>query len=138
MDNQEAIETLKANYPDPCFEMLREAVDIAISALKAQMNGDTISRQAAIDTVTEYEKLLREILGDKNELAEVVKNVKHRIIALPSAQPEIMRCKDCVHSDTFPEGADNDMPLKCLGIRYGGVMPDWYCEHAERRTDEPD
>ena len=54
------------------------------------------------------------------------------------AQPEIVRCKDCLHSDTFPEGADNDMPLKCLDIRYGGAMPDWYCEHAERRTDGVD
>ena len=49
---------------------------------------------------------------------------------------EVVRCKDCVHSDIFHKGADNDMPLKCLGIRYGGVMPDWYCEHAERSSDE--
>ena len=33
MTNEEAIETLKANYPDACFEQLREAVDIAIEAL---------------------------------------------------------------------------------------------------------
>lgn len=36
MTNQEAIETLQANYPDACFELLREAVDTAISALQAQ------------------------------------------------------------------------------------------------------
>ena len=30
MDNQEVIETLKANYPDACYEQLREAVDMAI------------------------------------------------------------------------------------------------------------
>jgi len=29
----EAIETLRANYPDACFEQLREAVDMAINAL---------------------------------------------------------------------------------------------------------
>lgn len=46
---------------------------------------------------------------------------------------QLVRCKDCRYSDTFPENADNDMPLKCLGIRYGGVFPDWYCEHAERK-----
>lgn len=54
MTNQEAIETLKTNYPDACYEQLREAVDTAISALQAQYvpdtnAGDTISRQAAID-----------------------------------------------------------------------------------------
>ena len=36
MTNSEAIEVLKANYPDPCFELLRDAVDTAIYALSAQ------------------------------------------------------------------------------------------------------
>ena len=49
---------------------------------------DLISRQAAIDTATEYENQLYEILGDENELAEAVKILKHRIIALQPAQPE--------------------------------------------------
>lgn len=47
---------------------------------------------------------------------------------------EVVRCKDCKHSDTYPTEADNDMPLKCLGIRYGGVMADWFCEHGERKN----
>ena len=52
MTAKEAIETLKANYPDACYGQLREAVDAAIEALKAQdVAGDTIYRQAAIDTV---------------------------------------------------------------------------------------
>lgn len=50
MTNSEAIETLRANYPDACYEQLREAVDKAIKALNAQdATGDTISRQAAIE-----------------------------------------------------------------------------------------
>ena len=57
MTKEEAIETLKANYPDTCYEQLREAVDAAIEALKAQdvpdtnvgNNNDTIYRQTAID-----------------------------------------------------------------------------------------
>ena len=36
MTNAEAIETLRANYPDACYEQLREAVDKAIKALEAQ------------------------------------------------------------------------------------------------------
>ena len=50
-------------------------------------------------------------------------------------EPEIVRCKDCRYSDTFPLDSDADMPMKCLGIRYGGVYPYWYSEHAERRED---
>ena len=34
MMNEEAIETLKRNYPSECFEQLREAVDMAIEALR--------------------------------------------------------------------------------------------------------
>lgn len=34
MTNIEAIEILRANYPDACYEQLREAVDVAISSLK--------------------------------------------------------------------------------------------------------
>ena len=34
MTTSEAIETLRANYPDACYEQLREAVDKAIKALE--------------------------------------------------------------------------------------------------------
>ena len=34
MNREEAIATLKANYPDACYEPLRDAVDAAISALE--------------------------------------------------------------------------------------------------------
>ena len=47
----------------------------------------------------------------------------------------VVRCRECKYSDTYPDGADNDTPLKCLSIRYGGVYPDWFCEHGERRED---
>ena len=33
----EAIETLRANYPDACYEQLRCAVDMAINALEKQI-----------------------------------------------------------------------------------------------------
>lgn len=59
MTNKEAVKTLKANYPDACYELLREAVDMAIEALKATAcnnlatdlqpckQDDLISRQVA-------------------------------------------------------------------------------------------
>lgn len=49
---------------------------------------------------------------------------------------EVVRCKDCKHSDLFKaDDTETTMPMKCLGIRYGGVYPDWYCEHGERRSE---
>lgn len=34
MTREDAIDFLKANYPDSCYELLREAVDIAIESLE--------------------------------------------------------------------------------------------------------
>ena len=85
MTNTEAIETLRANYPDAYFEQLRDAVDAAIEALKAQdVTGDTISRQAAINAadITDYTGLA--IDDVKKVTDEVVKELKK----LPPAQPE--------------------------------------------------
>lgn len=49
---------------------------------------------------------------------------------------EVVRCKDCRWSDTYSDMSAATMPLKCLGIRYGGVYPEWYCEHGERKGEE--
>lgn len=56
----------------------------------------------------------------------------------PSAQPEIIRCKDCKYGDTFHEFDEPDMPMKCLGQHYGGTYPDDFCSYAERRTNGVD
>lgn len=85
MTNVEAIETLRANYPDACFEQLREAADTAIEALKAQdATGDTISRQAAIDKFEPWLKVKGYNEGELNMLKAVLYELKF----LPSAQPE--------------------------------------------------
>ena len=91
MTREEAIETLKANYPDACYKQLREAVDAAIEALKAQdvpdtnvgNNGDAIYRQAAINTTWEEPSY--------TDPMNVLTEVRDRIKALPPAQPEPYR-----------------------------------------------
>ena len=50
---------------------------------------DVISRQAAIDA-TWFEPSYTDPLN-------VLTEVRDRLKALPSAQPEIIRCKDCKH-----------------------------------------
>ena len=83
MTNEEAIKTLEANYPDACFGQLREAVDAAIEALKAQdADSDTISRKAAIDAL------------------DCINGVEEVLRALPSAQPDLPikeKCAFCPH-----------------------------------------
>jgi len=131
MTNAEAIETLRANYPDACYEQLREAVDAAIEALKARDTArDTISRQAAIEAMAE----LQGRAYTKAELKGISKAWK-RIKQLPSAQPEIIRCRDCKHYYF----ADNRIPQEqryVCDLNGDRWKSDDYCSFAERMKGE--
>ena len=67
---------------------------------------DLISRQAAIDVVKGIDSYFVKYIED-----------------LPSAQPEITRCKDCEH------WTNDDCPFAW------GKVEDAFCSYAERRTD---
>ena len=68
-----------------------------------------------------------------------------RLLSLPSAQPEIVRCKDCEHrpfdsEDTqgfgveFPDGK---CPCQCEDGWYNWrPNNEWFCGNAKRRIDE--
>ena len=81
------------------------------------MKDDTISRQAAIDTVSRGCQEFRGIF------AECEKNLN----ALPAVQPEIIRCKDCKHAD------DDGVCQNSMGLVIQD--DDDFCSYAERRTD---
>lgn len=96
---------------------------------------DLISRDDAIEI---YRKA-----KDKSEA--------HRMLMqLPSAQPEIIRCKDCKHwrQQTNYQGAplsfgfceSDDMWRSLYGEAYEvsciDTDDDFHCGHAERRTDD--
>ena len=89
-----------------------EALDMAIKALEQQPCEDTISRQAAIDT----------IMGQPPE-PHYPSWYAAQIEKLPAAQPEITRCKDCEH------WTNDDCPFAW------GKVEDAFCSYAERRTD---
>lgn len=108
---------------------------------------DLISRQAAIDAADRADYTLLAIEDVKLVTDEVVKEIKK----LPSAQPEIIRCKDCKHkpypSDNynFDNGdcgfeiifPDYRCPCQCDDGYYNRIPDDdWFCGNAERRTDE--
>lgn len=58
-----------------------------------------------------------------------------------SAQPEIIRCKDCKYYEIWQLKADYTddkryKPSVCTIGKYSvHRSPDWYCADAERRTD---
>ena len=94
---------------------------------------DLISRQAAIDALDG--KI--EITGRTN--AEAVKGyvrlVKDRLERLPSAQPEIIRCKDCRY---YQDNNDGYPHINCKWDANETPDADDFCSGAERRTDEYD
>ena len=65
------------------------------------------------------------ITASEKMLLSVNKAISNALKALPSAQSEIIRCKDCIKRDI------------CRTTNIWAVPPDdyWYCGDAERRTD---
>ena len=89
---------------------------------------DLISRQDAIDA-------LMEIL-DRPKHAEFLytDEICKTLNELPSAQPEIIRCKDCKWSDWYT-ACDGNRYCYCMETGNGGRTENDYCSYAERRTD---
>lgn len=95
-----------------------------------------ISRQAAIDALEdyldEYSGLDEE--GYHGEKWCAMAEAKMVIENLPSAQPEITRCKDCKNWDTTWTNDFSPNYHYCPMVD-GARKEDWYCADAERRTD---
>ena len=90
------------------------------------MNNDLISRQAAIDEINERQRKLIYCFGFENDVVKIMDIAKSIITALPSVQPEIVRCKDC----KWKQGAE------CVMFADVRPFPDDFCSRAERRTDD--
>ena len=90
-------------------------------------SADLISRQAAILALAE--QIMESALMDNPTTASTDID-RYRPIAelslrdAPSAQSEIIRCKDCMHNGSF----DTDCPIDWNGKEY--------CSFAERKEDE--
>lgn len=98
MSNKEAITWLSQLSAGIEWELdmhYAEAIDMAIEALRAQdvpdMNdGDTIYRRDALDILDEFEESV------ENGTPYYAK-ARGQMCNLPSAQSEIVRCRDCKH-----------------------------------------
>ena len=107
------IEEIVNTYPD-------HTADIG-----KKVEGDCISRKAAIDEVS---KMMHECFGADAEELDAIEVTLHE---LPTAQPEIIRCKDCKYM------IDTGDDLMCDNAK-GWVVAtasDFGCVLAERRID---
>ena len=102
---------------------------------------DLIDRQAAIDAILAVtgNSSVRELYEhvQEHELSDMwsggVNAAIDIIIAVPSAQPEIIRCKDCEYGEQDEVGR---WFCRSLGCQIGNEDGSGYCADAERRTDD--
>lgn len=108
---------------------------------------DCISRQAAIDAC---KSIKRSAIIEDGEPLVRKSAVKYVLEKLPSAEPQIIHCKDCKHwkQQTNYAGAplsfgfceSDEMWRSLYGETYEvshiDTDDDFYCGYAERRTDE--
>ena len=100
---------------------------------------DLISRQAAIDAIRastlKYTGFMEMEMYTDDDAVEAIEG-------LPSAQPEIIRCKDCRHCNLGCD--DNDNQYYSCTVRFDDsgfwneVGAEDFCSWAERRSDDRD
>lgn len=112
---------MKAWIVDDPIEAATERIKRMPSALGtnlAEVGRDCISRQAAID-------LLKQMRKDGDMVPWEGKNVFARIRKMPSAQPEIIRCREC-------KFASGDSRI-CMKFDHSPIDELDFCSFAERR-----
>lgn len=90
---------------------------------------DPIERQ---DIIKELESWLKVEGYSEGEL-NIIKAVLYELQSLPSAQPEIIRCKDCKFYSPINRETKTGICNLTMHQNFGD---NWFCAGAERRTDE--
>ena len=93
---------------------------------------DLISRQAAIDALTEHAKWLQERYHETCSLPGMIRVIEE----LPSVEPEIIRCKDCrwYKKERGWHGIEYTV-CKLSPINRPIREEDDFCSRAERREE---
>ena len=95
---------------------------------------DCISRQAAIDEAEEWIEAVYCARGEQRE-RYAIKHVIAGIKALPSVQPEIIRCKDCKYYEWTGNRIPEEQTWWCY--KYNTEMGNNdYCSYGERRDGD--
>lgn len=105
---------------------------------------DIISRQTAIDALEKVAELFpwrvpgnRDTYDSYNEAwQDALDRAENEIENLPSAQPDIIQCKDCKYWDSFPScSAFSDLHICKYWMCKISTMEGDFCSRAERRED---
>ena len=131
-----AVDEYEKNLQKKVVEWLKEFPPAQLGTNLAEVGTDCISRQAAIDALNEVVK--DHSITDFDAIAS--------ILDLPSAQPEIIRCKDCKHwipydwmfSEVWQSKNIADYPEDEIGCNFCDVAmkANDFCSRAERKINE--
>lgn len=96
---------------------------------------DLIDRTAAIERINKQREHLHPNIYPQDEIGDAAYRICVEFIErLPSAEPEIIKCKDCKHMKEHYDGTNNVPYLTCY--EWGSETDyDGFCHYAERRTD---
>lgn len=146
-----AVDEYEKHLQKNVVEWLKEFPSAEHGMNLAEVGKDLISRQAAIDALWkalfDYEDKTEKQFRESEEL-DVGDWIGHRIfvqdmsdidrqviLSLPSAEPQIIRCRECAYWDG---GICNcaEISVSCPDYMVGDLETDAndFCSHAERRT----
>lgn len=109
----DVVEQLPSAQPERLTDDDFEAIRIHLNAYK-----EKLCNQQRWEEAGEYQRII------------------DRFMAFASAQPEIVRCKDCRHGVDYYHEGDCYCSNPKWGLEYFGGSWEFYCADAERRTDE--
>ena len=151
------IDALQSNAPNALSAL--DCVDrqAAVDAIRAKDDYSNVAVAIglgkAMTAVCELPSVQPEQSSEIQDILEYLDTVLHPIISpdywnvyselhdmismLPSAQPEIIRCKDCKYCDSYIAEITSDGNMERIEYRckdfHASVMPDEYCSRGERR-----
>lgn len=134
IDRQAAFNALdsaaeKWNIAEPYHEGIRAGLR---QASRIIMNLPSAEKETRMNVSISREETYK-ILCEEYPLLQK-EHLKRVIDKVPSAEPEVIRCKDCGHSVEYYHDGDCYCSNPKWGLMYFGGSWEFYCADAERRT----
>lgn len=121
---------------------MRDLIERSVSSAQPERLTDSDFETIRIHLNAYKEKLCNQ---QRWKEAEEYQRIIDRFIAFVSAQPEIIRCKDCKHQEKFfyedkrrKEGGYYIYGCELAGDYSHVCFDEEFCSRAERRNDEGD
>ena len=124
-----------------CKDAIKALPSAQPTGTKTVQVDDCISRAAIVDAIegvdwyhqNENGEMVHGANSAEHQAWYKAEDIYKAIESMPSAQPEIIRCKDCEYGEQDEVGR---WFCRSLGCQIGNEDGSGYCADAERRTDD--